>query len=73
MHHHGEQADREETLSLAQADIRTLEERLTYYQRQVDLLSLIILSTQCVVAMLWSVVQLRRGHLRMVVDVVGGC
>ena len=35
MHHHGEQADREETLSLAQSDIRTLEERLAYYQRQV--------------------------------------
>ena len=26
---------REETLSLAQSDIRTLEERLAYYQRQV--------------------------------------
>ena len=33
----------------------------------------IILSTQCVVAILWSVVQLRRGRLRMVVYVMGSC
>ena len=33
----------------------------------------IILSTQCVGAMLWSVVQLRRGQLWMLVDVVGSC
>ena len=33
----------------------------------------IILSPQFVVAMLWSVVQLLRGRLRMVVYVVGSC
>ena len=32
-----------------------------------------ILSTQSVGAMLWSMAQLRRGQLRMVVDVVGSC
>ena len=31
----GGEGGREETLSLAQSDIRTLEERLAYYQRQV--------------------------------------
>ena len=33
----------------------------------------VILSTQCVVAMLWSVVRLQRGQLRMVVNEVGSC
>ena len=33
----------------------------------------LIYSTQCVGAMLWSMDQLRRGQLRMVVDVVGSC
>ena len=47
-------------------------------QLMVDwhVLNVIILSTQftvAVLAMLWSVVQLRRGQFRMVVDVVGSC
>ena len=33
----------------------------------------LVLSTQSVGAMLWSKAQLRRGQLRMVVDVVGSC
>ena len=33
----------------------------------------IIYSTQYVGAMLWSMAQLRKGQLRMVVDVVGSC
>ena len=33
----------------------------------------LIYSTQSVGAMLWSMAQLRRGQLRMVVDVVGSC
>ena len=33
----------------------------------------LIYSTQSVGAMLWSIAQLRRGQLRMVVDVVGSC
>ena len=33
----------------------------------------LIYSTQSVGAMLWLMAQLRRGQLRMVVDVVGSC
>ena len=51
----------------ARADVANISETSSIVYHRL------IYSTQSVGAMLWSMAQLRRGQLRMVVDVVGSC